>query len=141
MNKVELIQWNEELRTGVDVIDEQHQELIGRANNLFSQGVGEASLEKTIETLDYLADYVIMHFSHEEKWMEKLNFPGLAVHKAEHDAFIERYKKTRSQCEECSDSMEIVVLAANLVSKWLVEHIAITDKEMAGFIKNEKKFQ
>lgn len=137
MSEIELIQWSEELRTGVDTIDEQHQELISRANHLYSQGIGKASLEKTIETLDYLADYVVMHFSHEEKWMKKLNYAGLAAHKAEHDAFIERFKVTRGQCEECADSAEIVRLAANLISKWLVEHIAITDKEMADFIKGK----
>lgn len=139
MSEIELIRWNEELRTGVDIIDEQHQELISRANNLFSKGINKASFENTIETMDYLADYVIMHFSCEEKWMEKLGFPGLALHKAEHDAFIMRYKGTRSQCEECVDSAEVVRLAANLISKWLIEHIAITDKQMAGFIKTETK--
>ena len=63
------IEWTEDLATGVPEIDAQHKELFSRINRLLeacNQGQGRAEVGKT---LAFLEEYVLIHFSTEEKIM------------------------------------------------------------------------
>ena len=85
------IEWSLDLATGVDEIDKQHKELFQRINNLLeacNHGKGKEEVKKVIW---FLEDYVITHFSEEERYMGKYDYPEYSGHKRQHLEFMENF--------------------------------------------------
>jgi hemerythrin len=82
-----VIEWKKESLCGVEVIDDQHRQLVNLANQ-FNQallkGLGRPSLMNLF--ID-LADYTAYHFSSEEELMEKYKYPSFVEHKELHKGF------------------------------------------------------
>ncbi|NIS21839.1 MAG: hemerythrin family protein, partial [Thermoplasmata archaeon] len=94
------IAWTPDLATGVELIDEQHKQLIDRMNELdravrFSRGV-----PKIIKTLDFLIEYTDFHFGTEEKNMVELKYPEYEDHKENHAEFVHTLKNLEMDFEE-----------------------------------------
>ena len=69
------IVFDEALKTGNELIDTQHQELIARVNKLSDSLESAKEKNVAIQTLDFLMDYVEFHFSAEEKLQEENQYP------------------------------------------------------------------
>ncbi|HPZ82341.1 MAG TPA: hemerythrin domain-containing protein, partial [Thermogutta sp.] len=79
--------WDTTMSTGIPRIDAQHQELIRKLNGLLhamQKGRGKEEIEKL---LDFLAEYVIKHFSDEEAEMERVNCPAAIANRIAHQHF------------------------------------------------------
>ena len=88
-----MFEWDNRYRVGIHSIDAQHQTLFAIAQDLYaamSAGRGRSALART---LDRLAIYTSSHFAHEERLMQLHEYPGLAAHKAEHEALRARVKR------------------------------------------------
>ena len=57
------IVFDEALKTGNELIDTQHQELIARVNKLSASLESAKEKNVAMQTLDFLMDYVEFHFS------------------------------------------------------------------------------
>lgn len=128
--------FDKSLETGNGLIDEQHQELIDRVNKLTESL--ETSREKrvAVQTLDFLLDYTVFHFSEEEKLQEKASYPGYAAHKAQHESFVKAVNELREMLEEEEGPSDAFVAAVNKnVVEWLRNHIQICDRKVAEFVK------
>ena len=129
------IEWTTDLATGVDEIDNQHKELFQRINNLLdacNHGKGKAEVKKVIW---FLEDYVITHFSEEEKYMGKHDYPDYISHKKQHLEFIENFNSLKKQFEAEGPGIHIVVITNNLIVDWLKKHIRVLDKALGSFLK------
>ena len=129
------MQWRDELATGVEQIDRQHQELIARVNGLLAacwQGKGKAEVA---ETLAFLGDYVVTHFADEEKLQQEAGYPDLAAHKALHEQFIADYGQLVQEFERTGATVGLVVKVNRVVVDWLVQHISRVDKAFAEFYR------
>ncbi|MGH9681879.1 MAG: bacteriohemerythrin, partial [Candidatus Acidiferrales bacterium] len=76
-----LMSWNEKMSVGVDVLDMDHQKLVGLLNQLFDamqSGHGKESLSKI---LDELVSYTKFHFAREEKLFSHSDYPDTASHR------------------------------------------------------------
>lgn len=85
--------WKEKYKVGVELIDEQHKELFQRVSH-FTQTIRseedwEKKLDKVKETMDFMKDYVVVHFNEEEAYQEKINYPDIEEHKKAHASFKE----------------------------------------------------
>lgn len=131
-------EWNQSLSVGVDVIDQQHQELIKRINSLrdaMSQGKGRGEVAKTV---DFLADYVVEHFDTEERYMARFDYAAAMHHKAEHRAFMEDFGKLKKQYDALESqgaitSFVTIDIQRRLVD-WLINHIGKVDKSLGAFL-------
>ena len=131
--------WDDEYSVGFEIIDNQHKELIKMTNLLFkscSMGgtVADVALMKTIRGA---VEYAQNHFHLEEKYMAQLNFPELAAHKEEHEQFVALVSQTIKEFEE---SKSEPLALANFLKKWLLNHIAQTDKKYAPYMAKIGKF-
>jgi hemerythrin len=64
--------WSDGLASGSEEIDNQHKELITRANRLLATFEGDGMNRQEIsKIIDYLTDYVVFHFGTEEKYMDR----------------------------------------------------------------------
>ncbi len=125
--------WSDNLKTGIEDVDNQHKELINRVNSLLKasrEGKGEKEIDKTIE---FLSDYVITHFQTEEKYMEKYNYPEYDEHKRIHKEFVENFKELVKN----KDSLSFQVKLQVQVGEWLINHINGVDIKMAKYLRDK----
>jgi hemerythrin len=130
------IQWTEDLSTGASDIDTQHKELFSRINRLLeacNQGQGRTEVGKT---LSFLEEYVLIHFSTEEKIMLDHRYPEYAGHKAQHGHFMSTLDTLKQQFAKEGPSISIVLLTNRTVVDWLRSHIRKLDRDLGAFLKN-----
>jgi len=88
--------WDNRLKTGFDVIDMQHRELVNKINKLIA--VLEKGEDVEGVTLDeifvFLAEYVDVHFRTEEMYMDQTNYPETAEHKRAHKCLRTRLENS-----------------------------------------------
>ena len=134
-----LIEWNDSLKLGVDVVDRQHERLIGIINHL-QQAVAEGRGTDVIgEILDELIVYTATHFSMEEKYFAQFEYPDAADHKQEHDALIEKVSAFADEFEKAPSS-ERPALAAELLQFlqiWWRYHMMDTDSKFVALFKQK----
>lgn len=61
--------WSSEFEVGVELIDRQHRELIDRINKLLAAIREGRGREETFKVMRFLQEYVVEHFSAEERFM------------------------------------------------------------------------
>jgi len=74
------LEWQTKLETGVEQIDNQHRELYRLVNLVLDPGE-ETKVE---DTLKFLENYVVRHFTDEEALQVASQFPDLPEHKEIH---------------------------------------------------------
>jgi hemerythrin-like metal-binding protein len=130
--------WDETFSVGVQKMDEQHQILFDKINDLHSAILnGKAQL--IIGTvLEAAAQYTITHFKDEEALMEFYDFPDLAAHREEHNTFLRQLEdfQEKHQSRMITPTMEILLFLQN----WLNHHITGTDKRYGKFINETPVF-
>jgi hemerythrin len=133
------VAWDEKYSTGIQLIDDQHKELLKLTNELFNScKEGDQSAGNTFrKILHSTVDYVKYHFSAEEKIFENINYPLAAEHKRQHESFVKRVLEDAKSFEEGRHIVPINF--AKFLKEWILTHIAIHDKQYADFIHNLKR--
>lgn len=127
-------EFSENLITGNELIDSQHEELIGRINKLLDSCESSDAKLTAVKTLDFLSDYTVFHFDAEENLQKEIAYPGYEKHKEQHDAF----KKTISELDEMLAEDEgptpaFVEKVEENVIKWFYTHIEGFDRSVAEY--------
>ncbi|GHV56568.1 hemerythrin [Deltaproteobacteria bacterium] len=126
--------WDAKLETGVDRIDDQHKELCRLVDILLDRNQ-DFRIEETIK---FVGDYVVQHFSDEEALQVASQYPELPAHKVLHTDFIKVFidLKTRYAEAEDDEEKELTILTINgVVVDWLRNHIMIHDRRFAEWYK------
>lgn len=134
-----VIEWTQDLTTGIDWQDRQHKELFARINSLndaMKAGKGRDEVGKVIK---FLEDYVIIHFGEEEKYMNMLNYPENTLHKMEHTKFKNTFSDFKKQLESSAESIVslsiLTIMVNQALVEWLKNHIGKADKVLGMFLK------
>lgn len=131
---MELIKWTDNLSVEIPSIDAQHKELIKIINELYeamSQGKGKDILGKT---LDRLVTYTKTHFSTEESYFSKFNYPDKDSHIGKHKELVSKAIDLQSKFK--SGNLMITIEVMNFLKDWLSNHIQKIDKEYSSFLKD-----
>lgn len=113
------ITWQDDLDTGIDVIDQQHRRIVAMINQL-ANGAPEAAGEVIADLLDYTQS----HFAFEEELMAVAGYPLTDAHRRIHDMFarrVLRYQERHRAGEDVVDELR------DLLSTWLFNHIRNDD--------------
>lgn len=128
------IPWHDGYKVGIATIDNQHRHLFEIADVLYGVITSGKEPPKAAvkELLDQLAEYVVMHFSHEEDLMNDTQYPASGGHKKAHVLFTDAVKKV---IEDFSNGKKIDLeeLYA-FISDWLVEHIILVDRSLGAYL-------
>lgn len=133
--------WNPNLETGYEIIDEQHKQLFTALNDIadaFQEGRGS---EEIFATLEFLAGYTAMHFTEEEKLMQKYKYPIYAVHKQSHDNFKITVAELSKKLHEEGSSEDLIVNVTATIGDWLISHIRVDDVKMTSFFEQYESVQ
>ena len=128
-----LMQWNDRLSVGVEMIDTDHKRLVEMVNELhdgFRAGKGKDALGKV---LDGLINYTATHFGHEEAEMKKFKYPGTVDHMKEHAALVKQVLEVQAKYRAGSGAVLTMEVMAFL-RDWLLKHIQGTDKALGAFL-------
>jgi len=134
---VPIIHWNDEFSIGVPEIDAHHRYLFSLLNKTYDGFVSHAPVENLSPLLDDLIDYATYHFSIEERWMEASRFPGLEMHKQEHDTFSRRVSEMHKGHHNGMKLLSLELLS--FLHRWLSTHILESDAEYGRFIAAEQQ--
>lgn len=123
--------WNDELNTGIEVIDNQHKQIIYFVNQLHDAGQ-TGDREKIAEVISGLVDYTLFHFSFEESTMEEAGYEFSKPHKRVHEIFVRRVSEFRARFEAGEDVTQEL---HTMLSRWLVNHIRYEDGAFAPTVR------
>jgi len=131
MTTAPIIVWSEQLVTGLDSVDQQHQRLAGIINvlgNLRTQG---ATAEEIAPVLAELRDYTVYHFQHEADLMQSwaINEAHKAVHIKSHQGFVNCIERAGEMV--VTNPSDVLDHLLSFLVKWLVHHITGEDTRMA----------
>ena len=126
-----LLTWQDDLNTGIEVIDDQHRRIVSMINQLHQAQTGGSQL-LVGDVIDELVDYTLSHFAFEEELMEEAGYAFCAAHKRVHEVFIKRVSEYRMRFEAGEDITDEL---RNMLSRWLFNHIRGDDKAYAEQVK------
>lgn len=128
--------WTEELSVGISEMDRHHIKLFDIMNSLrkaMSQGTAGEDLPHIIKEM---LDYTKFHFDREEQLMASAGYSGLDVQKMAHQAFIAKVEEFQVKADEPGMAIFVVMDVFDTAGEWLMNHIAVMDKQYAQFLND-----
>jgi hemerythrin len=128
--------WTSDLSVGVDLIDDQHQELFRRVNQILVAGKAGCGRAEAASMLEFLEQYVVEHFDTEERWMHASAYPECTAHKHQHDAFKRELRKLGELFRAGGATLVLVIRLNRTACGWLTDHVRKSDKAFGRFLVN-----
>ena len=126
----ELIKWNDDLDTGIDVVDKQHRRIVDYINTLI--GIRSShDRDKEERVLNELVDYTMSHFAFEESLMEDAGYSFINGHKRVHEMFTRRVSDFMQRFKMGEDVTDELLV---LLKSWLLNHIMSDDNDYAATV-------
>ena len=99
-----------------------------------------ASLRTTsiVDTLEFLADYTIKHFSDEQELQQKYEYPHYETHKGLHDDFVQEIKDFKADFEAGNINTARMMKFNKRITQWLVDHVKGIDQKLGEHINQMK---
>ncbi len=129
------LELTDDLKTGIDTIDDQHRALLMWANAVSNDSV-LADQDKLKAALDNLDDYVKFHFREEEEAMKTHGYNRLKKHKAQHDRLMGEVSELYGRLYREGASKALMVEVQDMFAGWYTLHIKEWDKPFAAFLKS-----
>lgn len=126
--------WDDKLKVGHAVIDEQHRQLFTAFAVFISaceEHRGQAHLQ---EIFGFLNDYTRSHFAAEEVLMTECGFAGLPAHQEQHRRFVSRLNDLQQEMATSGPTVKILIGTTKALVYWLTEHIRDVDTRLADFL-------
>jgi hemerythrin len=124
--------WNPDLETGIDIVDEQHRRYFQLLNNYLEKISATLSDSNQffdlLEKFDFLHQYAKEHFSTEELIMQEAD---------EHLYFERHVEELYERLKAEGFSQELASEADYYMIEWFVKHIREADMDLAEFLHNK----
>jgi hemerythrin len=127
------VAWNARYNTGIQIVDEQHQELfqiVDRLRRMVQDGADRAGIEALLEVLVACTE---RHFATEEAFMAKVGYPDLGSHLDEHASMLSSLQELLTKFQESNQAMALMV--PTFMEGWLKHHISDGDFGFVTFLK------
>ena len=130
-----LVEWSDDLASGVRILDGQHKLLTDLLNKLNSAVIENRSSATLATALEDLIDGTKKHFALEERLMVAVSYTGKVRHKEEHDALIERVVNVQLQIVEGRATINTALVA--FFREWLTQHIREADARLGSYLRRK----
>ena len=130
-----MLEFNDSLSVGNEVLDDDHKRLIDLCNKAFS-AVGDGDNPQVVaEILDELIIYAQGHFQREEYLMFVCNYPEYGTHKSLHrdlEEQVNEYKDNYFRDPNLTSAGDIY----KFLSDRLLQHIISEDLKYVSYLNN-----
>ncbi len=132
VEEFEVFPWHEHFDTGIEVLDEQHKNLVKLLNQLARSLAILADPIELNEVFDEMAAYADYHFQTEEAvWQSYFEEDSwCSSHHHAHNSFISEVLRLKEE-EKTKPIEEVIEGILNFLTNWLRHHILDADKRMA----------
>ncbi len=128
-----MVEWKDKYSVGISMIDDEHKKFIGIINKAIYAQKHNDSPEETKGVLGEMLEYSYRHFSTEESYMIKFEFPEYQLHRNEHLNFTESINISYNKLVTSDYHIANDILV--FLNQWLVSHIQVTDKKYIDCFK------
>lgn len=129
-----MLLWTKQFETGVREIDEQHRQLFRHVNELegllMQTNFTRAEIERLIGFVSFLEDYVVTHFSFEEKCMDRFRCPMHEKNRQAHAHFLGVFRKFHERIDKEGLRLELVRELNQAINAWIEGHILAVDTSL-----------
>ncbi len=128
-----LLEWNEQLDTGVNALDDDHRCLVLLANRIHK--AAQAGEQEEVETLvlEFCA-YCDDHFVMEEEYMRDIGYPNRAEHKRDHDQMLADIDNVMGKVRQNLDAASVM---AEFIFVWIANHVLVIERQLAEFVRGK----
>ena len=119
------IVWRDSMKIGDPELDAEHRKFIALLN-LIERGLEQDDVSPAVDIFEELLTYVETHLPAEESYMERIGYPRLEEHRAQHEEFSYNFYVLLGRFRASMDDDERrrhVVKLAEIVRDWLIGHI------------------
>ena len=132
-----IFEWDDSLSIGIEEVDNQHKELIKKLDDLAECILKKKGKDKIGTILRFMDDYTKMHFSTEEEYMLKYDYPGLSHQKKQHEKFKNTTMRLIKELESEKDTESFASSVQRFLIDWLILHIKTTDQKFGEFLETK----
>jgi hemerythrin len=134
MDKNGIVEWDSRYTVGIQLLDDQHKELLRLINTCYLGCLSEDEAVKIHFRLNAhgLINYIKYHFSTEEQLLERIKYPDNAAHKRQHNEFVQEIVERLENIER--DQVFSAKAFIRYIRDWMVTHITLIDKKYATYI-------
>jgi hemerythrin len=126
--------WNTRHNTGIQLIDEQHQELFRLVECLRIKLMGEAERGEIETLLEGLVASTGHHFATEETFMAQFGYPDFDAHVSEHASMLASLKGLLAEFKE--NHRDMIQMLPVFMEGWLKHHLSDGDFGFVSFLKS-----
>ncbi|RKZ46209.1 MAG: hemerythrin-like metal-binding protein [Gammaproteobacteria bacterium] len=132
MNAMNLVEWRDEFKIGIEEVDFEHQELIELINELYAETKKEDSALAVMDCLEEIFAKISAHFALEEKVMRDLQYDEYEDHKEDHELLLDSIMDIMDEYADDTglDEEEF----ADRLNNWFVRHFSTKDARMHRFL-------
>ena len=84
-----------------------------------------------------MQDYVIIHFSDEERFQEEIGYPELQRHKEIHAQFRAGIRRYADRVAKEGFTEELIQEFGGRLMAWLIMHVAAEDQKIGAFLRSQ----
>lgn len=127
-----LVEWRDEFKIGIEEVDFEHQELIELINELYAEAKKEDSALAVMDCLEEIFAKISAHFALEEKVMRDLQYDEYEDHKEDHELLLDSIMDIMDEYADDTglDEEEF----ADRLNNWFVRHFSTKDARMHRFL-------
>jgi hemerythrin-like metal-binding protein len=124
--------WDKLIDVKVKELNEHHKKIIKLFIKLQDAIVYNEFDKIIVQTFKELEEYIVFHFSTEEKYLALYNYHELAEHIKEHHDFKNKISELKKiyETNELKTSLDLL----KHLQQWIFQHIAGTDKKYSTFL-------
>ena len=130
--------WTKAISVNETVIDLQHQKLLAQVNELIDATLKKFDRMVLIKAVKFFDAYIKEHFTYEENYMRKMDYPEIKKHLEMHKDFIEHYELFKKEIETRSNPDTLFEMET-YIGNWWLNHIGKEDKKYAIFLENKNE--
>jgi hemerythrin len=129
-----LVEWCNEFKIGIEEVDFEHQELIELINDSYKEAINEGSMMAVVDYLGEIFAKISAHFALEEKEMRELKYDQYEDHKQDHEKLLDSIRDIMDEYEDNSilDEKEF----GQRLTAWFVNHFSTKDARLHKFLNH-----
>ncbi len=129
-----MLNWSNKFETGHPLVDAQHRMLISYVNRLEEMSTttnpSTSEVELFLRFLEFLEDYIMLHFREEEDCMLRFRCPAHKENKIAHTEFLDFFQGFKLRFGEEGYRPEVVKELFDACIAWIQRHILKIDVQL-----------
>jgi hemerythrin len=128
----EQLEWQDDWLLGIDDLDDEHREMVRLINRLLDEEENTPILQRASDLVVHLR----AHFSHEELFLRRINYPGYCEHKHEHKMEMAEVVVLLKKMKNDQNPVLDPFFGQN-IKYWFLNHAVLEDKRFAAYFFQE----